>query len=388
MSRRSGTLLGWLVLITALAGCGGTAGKPEAGTNKTDTKDAAPAAPGKPAGLFPVAVEAAKTAVFQDSVSGTGAVAAFETVRISARVAGVLDRLLVSEGDTIAAGFPVAEIQPERFQLAVDAAAAQVARTAITVEDARQATVRRQALLKDGLVKPEEADQAVNREALAKADHDAAQVTLAKAKLDLQDARVLAPRAGTIQARLIDPGSAVQPGTALATLVVRDPLLLRFTVGVAEAAHLKPGQALNARIRGILAPVPGTIVLVADQVESGSRLVPITARLQPAEGIRPAIGAFAEVTVPLGERTSIAVPELAVRTGERGQVVYLAVNGKAVERKIITGVQGLDRRIEIVAGLTVGEPVIIQGADGLRDGLPILVAPLGGSASTSPRSKE
>ena len=68
------------------------------------------------------------------------------------------------------------------------------------------------------------------------------QAALAQAELNLRDAYVRAPVAGIIETRTVQTGQYVQPGTVLATLVRRDPLLLRFRCRRPRRRSLRAGH--------------------------------------------------------------------------------------------------------------------------------------------------
>ncbi len=80
----------------------------------------------------------------------------------------------------------------------------------------------------------------------AEAEVSAAKAALEQAQLNLRDAYVRAPIDGVLQTRTVQTGQYVQPGTVLATLLRRDPLLLRFRVPEADAARHQAGDARRA----------------------------------------------------------------------------------------------------------------------------------------------
>ena len=343
-----------LVLIALLAACGKPAKPPEPTGRRGDQP-------------FPVEVAPVREREIARVVQGPGALEAFETVEVAARVNGVLDRLLVTEGDRIAKGAAIAEIDGERYRLAVASAEAQLARAAAALEDAKQALARREDLAKTGMVAAEVLDQTRIKVRLGEADLAASEAAAAKARLDLHDATVTAPIGGVIQRRNAATGAYLQVGTPLVTLVQREPLQVRFHVAVAEAPLLKTGQPLRIQVRGSTAEVAGTIRLVSDSAETGTRQVVVVGRIDDGgAGLWP--GAFAEVSVDLPARTAVAVPALALRTTERGLLAFVVVDGKAVERQVVTGGHAADGTIEIVSGLKAGEQLVVRAADGLVNG--------------------
>jgi multidrug efflux system membrane fusion protein len=306
-------------------------------------------------------------------VHASGAIEAFETIEVSARVAGILDRLLVSEGDRVEPGAPLAEIDGERYRLALASAEAQRARAQAALEDATLGLSRRQDLAKDGMVAAEVLDQSRIRLAQAQADLAVAVAAADRARLDLRDATVLAPLGGVIQARRAVTGGYLQVGAPLVTLVQRDPMQVRCYITVAEASLLAPGLKVSIRLRDRATVLPGTIRLVAGAADPGTRLVAVIARLDAADAkVWP--GAFAEVVIDLPARSGIVVPGLALRITENGILAYVVEQGKLVERRLEVAGHEADGAVEVLTGLTPGERLVVRGADGLAAGKPVRIA--------------
>ena len=236
---------------------------------------------------FPVEVEkvAARQVAYQ--VSATGSVDAFERIQITARVAGAVEKVSFREGEDVKAGQVLVEIEPARFKLAADAARAALAKATSARADAESALARREAANKEhpGLIPAEELETFRTRAQAAAADAEAQRVALARAKLDLHDAYVRPPRGGVIQSRTVETGQYVQPGTVLATLIDRDPLLLRFQVTEADARRIATGGAARFHVTDDAHGYGARIVHVAESADPASRMVAVTAEVtDPARG--------------------------------------------------------------------------------------------------------
>jgi multidrug efflux system membrane fusion protein len=323
---------------------------------------------------FPVQIETVSDREVQFTISAVGSVAAFETVAITARIAGAVERVLFQEGEHADPERVLVEIEPERFRLAVTSAKAVLARATAAVTDADGSLTRREAVNRDnpGLVRDEDLQNARAKAATARADAEEARAALALAELNLRDALVRSPIAGVLQTREVATGQYVQPGTRLGTVVRRDPLLLRLRVPEGDAAQLKDGLALTFTT-GDGGPYAATILLVAGSADPASRLVEVTARVadQAREHLRP--GAFAQVGIPVGgaERFPV-VPLTAVRPSELGFVAFVvgARDGQPVAtRRVLTlGLRTSDGLVAVRSGLARGEHVITRGAEALEEG--------------------
>lgn len=330
-----------------------------------------PARGGRP---FPVEVEAVGTRDVRYTVTAIGSVEAFERVVVTARVTGVVERVRFAEGQAVAAGQPLVDIEPRRFELAVASARAALARAEAAAAEAAAGVERREAAVRSdpGLIPGEEIETWKTRASTASAEVAAARVALERAQLDRRDASVRAPVAGVLQTRTVTTGQYVQPGTELATLVRRDPLLLRFEVPLDAAPALAVGSEVSFTVGGSDEPRAATVTLVSTAADPVSRLVPVTARIDPkvAGALQP--GAAARVTALLGEaKGATVVPLSAVRASERGFLAYLAVDGKAEERVVELGMRTADGMVEVVRGLAAGEPLVVRGAEALRPGAPL-----------------
>jgi len=354
------------------------------------------APPGGPAGAkaairFPVEVAPVETRRVEYTVGGIGSVEAFEKVLATARVAGVVDRVRFTEGDTVTDGQVLAEIEPERFRLGVVSAEAGLARAEAEKAEATSGLERREAAMKEnpGLIRGEEMEMWRTKTQSAAASVSAAKATLDQAKLSLRDAYVRAPTPGVIESRTVQTGQYAQPGAVLATLVRRDPLLLRFSVTEPEAARLRPGMEAMFEVRGVATSLSAKIVHVAAAADVATRMVPVTAQVAVAdrEAARP--GSFAEVRVGVDAvDDALVIPETAIRPSEKGFLAYVILEGLAKERVLTLGMRTTDGKVEVREGLKAGDMLVIRGAEALREGAPVRVVEGAGSATDTPSGKE
>ena len=383
-------------LIAGLLACGaGCGGKGDAGG-----KGGAPGAAGKPGAPaaggggrkpleFPVEVEAVSPRRVEYAVRAVGSIEAFEQVQVTARIAGAVDKLDFAEGDRVKAGQVLVEVEPRRFQIAVESAQAAVARTKAELAETQAALQRRQEANEKspGLVKAEEIESMRARVAAQDAARAAAESQLHLAELNLRDAFVRAPIAGQIESRDVRTGQYVQPGTPVATLLRRDPLLVRFQVPELDAASLLREQKVRFSVRDEGQPLNAVITHVAQAADATSRMVMVTARVDdPRAGeLRP--GAFAQVTVPIDAHDDApVVVETAIRPSEKGFVAFVVTEGVAHERVLTLGLRTLDGKVEVKQGLEVGDLLVVRGAEALTDGAKVKLPGAGKPAGGAPEA--
>jgi len=326
---------------------------------------------------FPVEVAKVEARRVEYTVNAVGTVDAFEKVQVTARVGGAVEKVAFAEGDDVKAGHPMVEIEPRRYQVAVQSAKAAVARAQSQVADARAGLQRRESAVaaNPGLITGEEIETFRTRVRSGEADVASARAALELAQLNLRDAYVRAPAAGIIETRTVSTGQYLQPGTVLATLVRRDPLMLRFQVPELEARQLGVGSKVTFRVRAEETEHTAVVTHVAGAANDVSRLVPITAQVAPesARLLRP--GVFAEVSAPLGAASDAPViPQIAVRPSEKGFLAFVVDGDTAHERVLTLGLRTADGRVEVRSGIKPGELLVVRGAEALREGAKVRVA--------------
>lgn len=347
-----------------------------------ETKGAAggPGGPGGPGGKrsmeFPVEVQPVESRNVEYSITAVGSLEAFERVAVTARVAGAVERVNFREGQLVSKGQALIEIEPERYRLAVDAAEATVNKQLASKAEAEAGYARRQSASakNPGLIRGEEIETWRTKVQTAVAEVSQAQAALAQAKLNLRDAFVRAPVSGIIQTRTIETGQYVPVGTAVATLMRRDPLLLRFQVPEQDAMPLRPGIIARFNVSEDLTQHEARITHVAAAASATSRMVDVTANVINPDRPELRPGAFARVTVPIGAtRASPVIPQTAIRPSEKGFLAYTVAQGVAQQRILTLGMRTADGQVEVRQGLQPGEMLVIRGAEALRDGAKVKV---------------
>ncbi|MBM4360574.1 MAG: efflux RND transporter periplasmic adaptor subunit [Deltaproteobacteria bacterium] len=360
--------IGIISMAALLLGCGKKTDAPKEGRPKEFS--------------FPVETSSVEVRSVEYAIDAVGSLDAFESVQVTSRVAGAVERVRFREGDLVKAGAPLVEIEPARFSLAVESAKAALARTVASHADAERGLERRQKMSAEGVASAEEVDTFRTRRDTSVADEAAARAQLSLAELNLRDAFVRAPIDGVVQTRTVQTGQYLQPGAVLATIVRREPLLLRFKVAEVESEHVATGHPVQFRIRGAEATWTAIVKHVAAKAEPSTRMVEVVAEIDKADPtLRP--GTFAEVQVPSGGAEAAVIPQTAVRPSERGFLSYVVEDGKAVERVLKLGRRTVDGLVEVVAGLRRGETLVVRGAEALSPGAAVRIASPGALSSAA-----
>ncbi|MGH7437111.1 MAG: efflux RND transporter periplasmic adaptor subunit [Polyangiaceae bacterium] len=328
---------------------------------------------------YPVQVAPLEMRQVTYNVMAPGSIEAFQQVQITARVAGAVDKVAFVEGQQVKQGEVLVTIETDRYQVAVDQAKASVSR-AMASEQASEANLARRTgadQAHPGLVAGEEIATYQTNVQTTKADVVSAQQAQRVAELNLRDAYVKAPIAGVVQSRTVQAGQYLQAGAVLATILQRDPMMLRFGVTEQDAPRLKAGMTANMALRESTRTYAAKIILVADAADPLTRLVPITAQVDDTEHkywLRP--GAFCEVNVPIGDaRPGLVVPSIAVQPTATGNVVYVVDDKNVAHMKVVQlGMYTPDGGVEVTSGLAVGDLLVVQGFEALAENAPVKIS--------------
>ncbi|MCX6904343.1 MAG: efflux RND transporter periplasmic adaptor subunit [Verrucomicrobia bacterium] len=273
---------------------------------------------------------------------------------LSAKISGTLAQMLVSPGQLVKTGQVLVEIDAREIQSRLDQAQA-------VREQAQRDLERFKKLLAQNAVTQQEFDGAQSRCRVA----DAA---VAEAQTMLSYTRVTAPFDGLVTAKRADVGDLAAPGKPL--IEMEDPTALRLEADVPEAllANLKLGDKLALHVPSARVSLDGLVSEISPAADPVSRTARVKLDLPGAQGLRS--GQFGRVAVPVAEISAMRVPSTAVLVRGQMELAFVVVGGKAQMRFVKTG-KHLGAEVEIVSGLRIGEPLVVEGAAQLLDGQPV-----------------
>lgn len=201
-----------------------------------------------------------------------------------------------------------------------------------------------------------------------------AEAQLTNARLQLSNADIKAPIDGVVMRRSVEPGTFVQPGTALFKVGTPAQLEVRADILESDAVKLAVGQ--KAVISGDVLgdkTLPGEVTAVAPEAVAKvsslgveQRRMPVKVRLQDNGILKP--GFNVDVRIITGEKAStLSVPEESLFSDQGREAVFVVEGGKAVKRRVHTGLRNKES-VEITDGLKAGEKVIREPDNSLVDG--------------------
>jgi membrane fusion protein, multidrug efflux system len=338
---------------------------------------------GPPPAVAVSAIEVAPKAV-PVSFDAVGRTEGSRDVQVRARVAGIIERQLYGEGDSVKAGAPLFRIERAPYEIELTQARAALAQERARQELAQQEMERLKGLADRRAISQKEADQAASGARQSTAAVQMAQARLRQAELNLSYTSVNAPIGGITGRALQSVGSLVQPNndSALLTTITRgDPIWVRFSLSEAEYTRLRGSGEKDAVVRIEVAdgkpyPEKGKLNFAGSTVDGATGTVQMRAELpNPQQQLLP--GQYVRVQVVAGTQQAIVVPQTAVMQNETGRFVWVAGgDGKAVPRTIRAG-QWLGDDWVVLDGLKAGDTVIVDNLARLRPGTPVQVKKAG-----------
>jgi RND family efflux transporter MFP subunit len=310
--------------------------------------------------------------------------------KITARVVDVY----VDEGMVVAEGQLLARLDDSDAQKRLlaaraqrDATAALIASLKVSLANAERELVRNEGLAADGFASAQALDQARTaaeglRAQVAAAEEQvrAADAQIGMARQDVENCTVRAPFGGVVVSKDAQRGEMVSPisagggftRTGLATIVDMDSIEIEVDVNESYIARVVPGQ----RVEAVLDAYPDwrvpasvrTVIPTADRQKATVKVRisfdKLDPRILPDMGVKVSFLAGEQAARPTAKAL---VPREAVRTAEGRPVVFVEKDGVVERRAVALGLEiGAD--VEITAGLTPGDKVVIGGPAGLHDG--------------------
>ena len=364
-----------LALSALVVGCG-------------KSEKAAPPAAGKPVEVGVVTVKAQEVALVKEL---PGRTSAFRVAEVRARVNGIVQKRLFTEGTDVVENQPLFKIDPAPYQATLESALAQVAKGEAGVAAAKSLVERFGKLVESNAVSRQEYDDAVTKLKTAQADVAAGRAAVKTARINVDYTTVRAPIAGRIGRAEVTEGAYVQQSTAtlLASVQQLDKLYVDVTWSSSEALAMRRAIASGA-LKTTAGEAKATIVLedgrdyelpgvlqfadVSVDQSTGSIALRVIVP-NPKGELLP--GMFVRAKIDEGTSpNAILVPQRAVTRDQAGRPQALIVDksGKVDRRTLVT-----DRAVGdswlVTQGLAAGDQVIVEGLQKVRPGAQAIPVP-------------
>ena len=353
-----------------------------------------------PLGPPKVTVATVQQQSFKAGVFGIGTVDARLTYAIGPTQAGRVFKVFADQGDKVAAGKVLGEMDPVDLEQKVIGAAASVAKarssllaaealvrdTASRRTLARTSAERYNALFKaDALsreivdVKNNEANAAQSAHESAQAAAEAARGEVARANADYaalisqrNNLQLVSPVDGLVVARDAEPGATVVAGQSVFRLIDPATLWIRTRIDQGRFQGIAVGQPAMIVLRSQPAKqLAGKVVRLEVQADSVTEERFVNVAFNEAPGVLP-LGELAEVTIDFPSvANALVVPAAAIKKQGKQNGVWLVEAGSLRFQPVEIGAQSLDGKVQILKGISLQDNVVVYSQQLLSDGMKV-----------------
>ena len=346
-----------------------------------------PRGPGT-AARVPVTIARAEQRAVPYEIQTTGSAEPRQTASVQSQVTGILTQVAFREGEEVAAGQLLFQIDPRPFQAALDQAQAMLARDQAQAQSATLDAQRYADLVKQDYVTKSdyEAKRAAAEALQAAVRADSAAV--ATAQLNLDWAAIRAPIAGRTGRLLLREGNLVRANAPDPLVVINQthPILVRFAVPERELPEIQRHR--GERLPVLVSPGKadtlfreGVLTFVDNAVDTSTGTVLLKAEFPNRDNtIWP--GEFLNVRLRLYiEEKALVVPSQAVMTGQQGTYLFV-VNQDGTARSQPVSVERAAGPLTVISqGVRVGDQVVTDGQLRLTTGAPVEIKGTGDAGS-------
>ncbi len=315
------------------------------------------------------------------SLSGT--LKAVHTAVLKARVAGELQGLSVREGDAVAAGQVLAQIEQSDYLARLQQAQQQAEAARAQIDIAQRQFDNNRALVAQNFISRTALDTSQANLETAQANHRAALAAAEVARKALDDTVLRSPIAGWVSQRLAQPGERLSVDARILDIVDTRRMEWEASVSAAESLELRIGQLAQLRLEGSSESLSARLVRINPSAQAASRSVMVYLSVEPGKsspGLRQ--GLFAQGTLGTGSRQVLAVPVSALRVDKAQPYVQTLNQGRVLHQTVTPGLRGAVAGEPMVAvDLPAGTQVLLGSVGALREGLPVRFTQLAPTAS-------
>ena len=324
--------------------------------------------------IGPEAMTVASTTVLSTGPILSGTLVAERTAQIRAEVPGSVVQVFHDPGARIAQGASLAKIDDRAINDLYLSAKSGLTAAQNGADIAARELSRAEKLVAAGAIAERELENVRRGDLTARTMLDDAKARLASAQKQLDATNVLAPYAGIVSERMVNPGDIVAPGSPLFTVVDPATMRLEAAVPAEQLSQVRVGAAVRFSVTGYPGRTfEGRVSNVNPSADPQTRQVRLFVRI-PNAGNQLVAGLFAEGRVASDSRETLTVPELAVDMRGLTPSVLRLKNGRTEKVEVTLGARDEQmERYEVTAGITAGDTLLVGPALGISPNTPLKV---------------
>ena len=382
----------WLLVCVALLVLGGSIARAIIArkAQQTELAQSTESAQARSIHLAPHDVHTVQTLTLNGSIPISGSLVAQRSALVKAKVSAELQALHVREGDTVRQGQSLGQLDTQEVGLRRQQAQQQAASAKAIWTNAEQTLRNNQALVQQGFISRQALDTSLSNAASTRATYEAAQAAARLADKAWQDTRILAPLAGQIAQRFVQPGERLNVDARIVEIVDLDSLQWQVPLSPADVAQVRVGATASLNIDGLPEALSARIARINPSATADTRSVMVYLSLPRHPALRQ--GLFGQGQITVDTREGLAIPASAVtRDGGRDEV--LRIDGDRIVRvpvqlglRASRGGDATQPLVEITAGLKAGDRILPDASGTVREGARVtLRAATGPAASAASR---
>jgi RND family efflux transporter MFP subunit len=311
----------------------------------------------------------------QSDIEFAGEVRARVESRLGFRVAGKMTRRAVELGQRVKRGQVLAQLDPQDYKLAADAAKAQLA-AAATNRDLAAADFKRFKELKDqNFISGAELERRESTLKAARAQFEQARAQLSGQGNQVAYATLVADVSGVVTAIEAEPGQVVAAGTPVVRIAQDGPREVVFSVPEDKVAAIKPGTGVTVRLWSASTSFTGVVNEVAASADPVTRTFVVKASLDAKDA--PALGTTVSVlpqALQRGDAPVIKLPTSAFRQdGKLAAVWVLEPASMTVRLQPVQIATADGNEVVVASGLQPGMQVVVAGVHVLSPGQKVTI---------------
>ncbi|MEO8400803.1 MAG: efflux RND transporter periplasmic adaptor subunit [Gammaproteobacteria bacterium] len=296
-----------------------------------------------------------------------GTLVAAKNIQITPEIPGHISKIFFEDGGvSVKRGTPLIQLDDATFKAKLQSDKANLLYS--------ETDYKRKVLLgKLGAISQQAIDQAL-------ADLATKKAVLEQSQVDVNKMLLVAPFDGVIGKINVSPGDYVTATQSLVSLTDIQHLHVEYSVSEKYLPQLKIGQKI--KITSSTFPgreFTGNVAFISPTINNSDRTIALYAEVANDKHELTS-GLFVNVLQELGaENNALLVPAASLVPTIDGQQIYKIVDNKATAVKVLLG-QRVQNTVEIISGLSLGDTVVVNGQQKLKDGIPVQINQSGNKA--------
>ena len=332
-------------------------------------------------GPLPVVVNRARKADINIILNGLGTVTPLATVTVRTQISGYLTQINFKEDQLVNKGDVLASIDPRPYAATLEQAQGQLLQAQAQFKEAQIDLDRYVTLSGQDSISKQQVDAqralASQYEGMVKQN----QGVVDNAQLSLGYCSITAPVSGRVGLRLVDQGNYVTPGDASGIVILAEvkPITVIFTLPEDDIPEvLKQVRKPDSKVTvdaynrdNSVKLASGVLSTIDNTVDPTTGTFKLRAQFpNDDEALFP--NQFVNVSMLIDvQHDMTVVPTSAIERGQQGSFVYVVGPDKKVSAKTVTLGATEGERVAVLTGISVGDTVVVDGADRLKEGMEV-----------------